>query len=371
MLPVQQPFRKKYLSSCPILKQIGMQSVIRVGILSYGMSGRVFHAPLFHVNPGYAMVKIMQRSASTAKVRYPYVSLVQDAEEIFNDPNIDLVLVNTPDHTHFEYTRRALEAGKHVVVEKPFVQEIGEGEELISLARRRGKVLTVFQNRRWEGDFLTIRSIIDNKLLGRLVEYEAHFDRFRNFIRDSWKENPDNKTGTLYNLGSHLVDQALVLFGMPDAVYADIRKQRTGSQVDDLFDLNLLYPSIKVTLKSSYLVREPGPRYLLHGTEGSFLKYGADPQEEALTRGHYPDEPDFGKEPPEKWGILNTTLQGLHFRGPVETLQGCYHEFYNQLYDTLVQGGEPAVKPEESLNVIRIIRAAYESAEKRCAILTK
>jgi scyllo-inositol 2-dehydrogenase (NADP+) len=348
-----------------------MKSKIRVGVLSYGMSGMVFHAPMLHVTPGFNMKKIMQRTGSTALDRYPYVEIVRDANEIMYDPDIDLVLVNTPDHTHYEYAKAALNAGKHVVIEKPFTQEISEGKELIELASKKGKILTVFQNRRWEGDFLTIRKIIEKKLLGRLVEFEANFNRFRNFIRDSWKEKPENKTGTLYNLGSHLVDQAIVLFGMPDAVYADIRKQRTGAQVDDLFDLNLIYPEIKVRLKGSYLTREPGPRYMLHGTEGSYVKYGTDPQEEALNNGHFPNEPDWGKECKENWGILNTYLNGLHYRGPIETIPGCYHEFYNQLYETIVNGKELAVKPEESLNVIRIIRAAYESCEKRCEILTK
>jgi len=344
---------------------------LRVGILSYGMSGKVFHCPLLHVNPGFQMKKIMQRSASDSLDRYPYVQLVRNAEEIFKDPEIDLVLVNTPDHTHYSYTKLALEAGKHVVVEKPFVHEVAEGEELIELARKKGRILTVFQSRRWEGDFLTIRDIIANGYLGRLVTYEAHFDRFRNYIRESWKEKPELKASTLYNLGSHLIDQVLVLFGTPEAVYADLRKQRTGSMVDDLFDLNLYYPDLKVTLKSSYLVREPGPRFMLHGTEGSYVKYGTDPQEEALTKGHYPDEPDWGKEPESNWGILNTTLKGIHFRGPVETLPGCYQEFYNLLYKTIVDGKELVVKPEESLKGIGIIKAAYESDERRSAILTK
>ena len=348
-----------------------MKPNLRIGILSYGMSGKVFHAPLLHVNPGYTISKIMQRSASDALERYPYLRIVKTADEIIQDPDIDIVLVNTPDHTHYDFTRAALEAGKHVVVEKPFVLEINQGTELIELAEKMGRVLTVFQNRRWEGDFLTIRKIIDQGLLGRLVEYEAHFDRYRNFIRDSWKEKPENNTGTLYNLGSHLIDQALVLFGIPDAVYADIRKQRTGALVDDLFDLNLLYPGIKVTLKCSYLVREPGPRFMLHGTEGSYVKHGADPQEEALTRGRYPDEPGWGTESEEKWGILNTTLNGLHYYGRIETLPGCYQNFYYELYDTLVNGAPLTVKPEESLAGIRIIRAAYESSGKGCAVLTK
>jgi scyllo-inositol 2-dehydrogenase (NADP+) len=345
-----------------------MNPVIRIGILSYGMSGKVFHAPLLHVNPGFAIASIMQRTGNSAHEKYPYAEIVRNAGDIIHDPKIDAVLVNTPDHTHYDFAREALEAGKHVVVEKPFVLDLKEGEALIELAEKKSKVLTVFQNRRWEGDFLTIRKIVEQKLLGHLVEFEAHFDRFRNFIRDSWKEKPENKSGTLFNLGSHLVDQAIVLFGMPSAVYADIRKQRTGAKVDDLFDLSLTYPEIKVTLKGSYLVREPGPRFILHGTEGSFVKYSTDPQEEALNAGHFPDEPGWGKEPEEKWGILNTTSGNLHFRGKIETLSGCYPEFYNRLYDTIVKGKELAVKPIESLNGIRIIKAAYESHEKQMAI---
>jgi scyllo-inositol 2-dehydrogenase (NADP+) len=344
-----------------------MKPVIHVGILSYGMSGKVFHAPLLHVDPGFAIRKIMQRSSNDALERYPYVEIVRNADDILHDPSIDLVLVNTPDHTHYDFASRALEAGKHVVVEKPFMLNVEEGEKLIGLAERKKKILTVFQNRRWEGDFLTIRRMLQEKMLGRLVEYEAHFDRFRNFIRDSWKEKPENNTGTLFNLGSHLVDQAIVLFGNPEAVWADIRKQRTGALVDDLFDLVLYYPDVKVTLKGSYLVREQGPRFLIHGTEGSFVKYGADPQEEALTAGRYPDEPGWGTEPEEKWGILNTTVGGLHYRGKIETLPGCYHQFYRELYASITEGRELAVKPQESLNGIRIIKAAHESSQRRAA----
>lgn len=348
-----------------------MSSVIRVGVLSYGMSGRVFHCPLLHVNKGYAMKKIMQRSSTDALERYPYVKIVQSVNEIMHDPDIDLVLVNTPDHTHFELTRAALEAGKHVVVEKPFVHETDEGLQLINLARDKGKILTVFQNRRWEGDFLTIRKVMDDGSLGRLVSYEAHFDRFRNFIRESWKEDPTVKASTLYNLGSHLIDQALVLFGMPEAVYADIRTERHESKVPDMFDLNLYYPKIKVTLKSSYLVKDPGPRYMLHGTMGSFIKYGLDPQEDMLVQGHYPDEPGWGKEPESFWGMLTTEANGESFRGTVETLPGNYPAFYQLLYETIVHGKDLAVKPEESLNGIKLIKAAFKSSQERCAILTK
>jgi len=348
-----------------------VKPVLNVGILSFGLSGRVFHAPILHVNPGFRIVKIMQRSADNAKEKYPYVKVVKEPNDIIKDSNIDVIVVNTPDHTHYEYTKASLEAGKHVVVEKPFVQDLTEGQLLIELALKKGRVLTVFQNRRWEGDFLTVKQIIHDKLLGRLVEYEAHLDRFRNFIRDSWKEKPEYHSGTLYNLGTHLVDQALVLFGMPEAVYADLRKMRTGALVDDLFDLSLFYPDLKVTLKGSYLVREPGPRFLLHGTEGSFVKYGNDPQEEALSEGRLPDEPDWGKDREENWGILNTTIEGESVRKKLETKAGVFHDFYNQLYDTILYEKEVAVKPEEALMAVKIIKLAYESAERRCAILTK
>ncbi len=345
-----------------------MKDILHVGLFSYGMSGRVFHAPLLHCNPNFALKKILQRKASDAKIRFPYVEIVRSAEELYNDPEIDLIVVNTPDHTHYEYARDALAAGKHVVVEKPFVLDVEDGKTLIELADKKGKILSVFQNRRWEGDFLTVQKIIKNQLLGRLVEYEAHFDRFRNYIRDSWKENPDNKTGTLYNLGSHLIDQVLILFGMPEGVYADIRKQRTNALVDDSFDLLLLYSDIKVILRGSYLVREPGFRFKLNGTEGSFVKYGTDPQEGALQAGRLPDEPDWGMEPEENWGLLNTTLNGVHFRGKVETIPGCYQEFYNNLFKAIIQNNELAVKPAESLNGIRIIRAAYESSNAKVAV---
>jgi len=345
-----------------------MNRTIRTGILSFGMSGRIFHAPLLCVLPGYEISKVCIRSGNPLPAVYSATTVVRTVEEVIEDPDIELVIVNTPDHTHFDFTRRALSAGKHVVVEKPFVLDIQQGEELIALAKKLGKLLTVYQSRRWEGDFMTVKKVIEGKLLGRLVEYEAHFDRFRNFIRDSWKEKPENNTSTLYNLGSHLIDQALVLFGMPQGVKADLRKMRTGAMVDDLFDLNLDYPGLKVTLKGSYLVREAGPRFALHGTDGSFVKTGTDPQEEALDAGRFPNEPGWGAESPEMWGTLNTEVGGLHFRGKVETLKGNYLGFYQELYQSITAGSAVPVDPKDSLNGIRIIRAACESNEKHCRI---
>jgi predicted dehydrogenase len=258
-------------------------------------------------------------------------------------------------------TRDALEAGKHVVVEKPFVRKSVEGEELLELAAKNGRMISVFQNRRWDGDFLTVKKIIQEGQLGRLVEYEAHFDRYRNYIQENkWKEIVGSGS-TLYNLGSHLIDQAMVLFGRPEYVYADIRTLRTGGKVDDAFTLMLGYPGVKVTLKASYLVSLPGPRYYLHGTQGSFLKYGCDPQEEALKKGRKPGGSDWGMEPESDWGILHTVSEGSGHPLKYESLAGNYPQYYNGIYRALSQGTEPPVTGEQALEVIRVIEAAFQS----------
>ena len=334
-------------------------------IVSYGMSGSIFHAPLLHAHRGFLLKTILQRNSNSALEKYPYVTVAKTYNELLSDKEIELIVVNTPDKTHFEFASRALDAGKHVIVEKPFTTTVSDGEKLIALAKEKGRLLSVFQNRRWDGDFLTVQKIMQQKLLGRLVEYEAHFDRYRNYIQDSWKESPEHQTGTLYNLGSHLIDQALVLFGMPEAVYADIRIMRTNGRVDDAFDLKLYYKDIKVTLKAGYLVREPGPKFLVHGTEGSFVKYGIDPQEEDLKQGRIPDEDGWGTEPESEWGVLNTNINGIHIRKKIETVAGGYIDYYSNIIDVVRKGAELAVKPEEALDVIRIIEASYRSSEKR------
>lgn len=341
-----------------------MTKVINVALSSFGMSSLVFHGPLLKVNPNFLISKILERTKELSKDIYPEATIVRNFDDIINDTNIDLVVVNTPDDSHYEYTKKALEAGKHVIVEKPFVQNIQQGEELIELARQKGLVLTVFQNRRWDGDFMTVKKVIEDGLLGRLVEFESHFDRYRNYIQpDTWKENPDTGAGITFNLGSHMIDQAIVLFGKPTAVDADIRIMRTDGKVDDYYDINLYYDKVKVKCKSSYLVREEGPRYILHGTNGSFLKWGIDPQEEQLKKGTLPGEGDWGEDVPEDWGVLNSEINGLHFEGAIETIPGDYRIFYNNLYRVLKNGEELFIKPEESLLGIKIIKAAFESSK--------
>jgi len=334
---------------------------IGVGLASFGMSGLVFHGPLLQANPAFKIVSILERSKDLASKKYPKAKIVRTYNELLEDDQIDLVIVNTPDPLHFEMCREALLAGKNVVVEKPFVHDSKQGQELINLAKERKLLLSVFQNRRWDSDFLTVRKILEKGLLGRLVEYEAHFDRYRNFIvEDTWKEDTGSGS-TIYNLGSHMIDQALVLFGKPESVYADIRILRTGGRVDDAFTLLLGYEGIKVTLKASYLVKEAGPRYYLHGTEGSFLKKGLDPQEEALKNGDLPTGNNWGMEAEEDWGILNTEAGGKPFRGKYESTPGHYGVYYNDIARALNKGTEPCVTAEHANLVIRIVEAALKS----------
>ena len=235
--------------------------------------------------------------------------------------------MNTPDQTHFEFAKKALQAGKHVVVEKPFTQSAAQAEELIALAREKGLMLTAYQNRRWDGDFLTVQEIVRKKTLGRLVDFESHFDRYRYAIQpDTWKEQANAGASLIYNLGSHMIDQALVLFGMPEAVTAHVRVVRSRGEADNWYDVRLHYRDLNVCTKGSYLVREVGPRYILHGTLGSFIKHGIDPQEDALNLGQSPVGPDWGKESQESWGLLNTEVN-VQRRVVVETKPGNYDTF--------------------------------------------
>ncbi|MGE5313175.1 MAG: Gfo/Idh/MocA family oxidoreductase [Acidobacteriota bacterium] len=346
-----------------------MNTPIRVALASYGMSGRVFHAPLLAQHPHFSIRRILRRSGSGPMPDDPGVRISTAYEELLADPDVDLIVVNTPDRFHYAMAKQALEAGKHVVVEKPFTQTVEQGLELIRLAEARQLLLTVFQNRRWDSDFLTVRKVIEEQLLGTLVEFESHFDRYRPLInRSSWKERSETGVGAVNNLGSHMIDQALILFGMPHAVTAHTAMVRPESEVEDWYDIRLHYPSVRVCLRSTYLARELGPRYTLHGTLGSFLKYGMDIQEAALTEGLLPGTPDWGREPEAQRGLLHTERNGSVVREFFETLPGNYMAFYDSVYETLVHGAPVAVRAEEALDVIRIITAVHQSADERRTI---
>ncbi|CAN5428960.1 Gfo/Idh/MocA family oxidoreductase [soil metagenome] len=335
---------------------------ICTAILSYGMSGEVFHAPLLAVHPGFNLKTILQRTSDKAREHHPSVKVLRSIDDIVSDSEIELVIVNTPNETHYDFTVKMLEAGKHVVVEKPFTNTTAEGLKLIALAAKKKKILSVFQNRRWDGGFLTLKKVLTSGMLGKVVEFEVHYDRFRNFISpNTWKEEPGPGSGILYNLGSHMLDQVLVLFGKPESVSAKIGIQRPGGKVDDYYDLRLSYNELNVIVKSSYLVREPGPSYTVHGVNGSFVKYGIDPQEEALKLHQSPGTPGWGTEPEKFWGKLNTDINGLHYKGHIETLPGNYIGFYQNIYEAIREEKELAVTAQQALDVIRLIEAAIKS----------
>jgi scyllo-inositol 2-dehydrogenase (NADP+) len=343
---------------------------IGTALLSFGMSGEVFHGPLLDAHPGFDIKAVYHRKTSKKTAhKFP---VVYSMDEILSNNLIQLVVVNTPNNTHFQYTADALKAGKHVIVEKPFSVTTAEAEELISIAKKHDRVLTVYHNRRWDGSFLTVQKILNEKLLGRVVEFELHYDRYRNYIEaDTWKEEPAEGTGILYNLGSHMLDQVLRLFGMPEYVDARMGTQRTGGKIPDYYDIRITYPGMNVIVKSSYLVREPGPMYRINGTEGSFVKYGIDPQEQALKDKKIPGTAGWGTEPREWWGKINTTVNGLHVQGEIETLPGNYLEFYQNVYNAIIHKKDVDVKAQQARDVIMLIEACIESSRAMKAVKVK
>ncbi len=346
---------------------------INVGLVGYGMGGRIFHAPLINYVPGLHLHSIREtRDERIAHARqyYPDVNIVPDALDIFSDPEIDLAVLAVPNKFHYELAMEALRQDKHVIVEKPFTVTSAEADKLIEEAEKRNKILSVYQNRRFDSDFLTVRRVLKNGKLGRLVEYEAHYDRFRNSLRPStWKEEGTPGTGLLYDLGSHLIDQAQQLFGVPQAVTAFLDSQRDNSRIPDSFEVILHYNGVKVTLKSGMLVKAPLPKYILLGTHGAFVKYGEDVQEATLNEGKKSlSESDWGEEPPENWGILHYEKDGETIRESVESTPGNYAGFYENVRDAVQGGGELFVTPGQARNTIRIIELAQQSNNEKRTI---
>lgn len=346
-----------------------MSKIINTGIIGFGLSGRVFHAPFIHSHPGFHLIKINERHHHHSKEIYPYVKVVRDHKELLADRSIDLIIVATPNIYHYPMSRECLLAGKHVVIEKPFTPSSGEAEELIRLSGETGKKIFVYQNRRWDGDFLTIRKLISEGVLGKIKHYEAHFDRYSPEIKhDAWRDRDLPGGGILFDLGAHLIDQALYLFGYPEGVLADIRYERDGSPVDDYFDLKLLYHDKEIVLKAGMMVSDPGPRFIVKGTKAIFTKYGIDTQEALLKTGEMPVSNNWGKENSRFWGKLES-LQGPSPEiSHVATENGDYMGFYNNVYEVLTQNFSILVSPEEARDVIFIIEKAFESNRKKQTI---
>ena len=343
---------------------------INVGIIGFGNSGQTFLAPFIAANPGFNLKKISTADtakAEKAKTVYPGAKVVSHADEIINDPDIDLVLIGSPNTSHLSLTRQALLAGKHVVVEKPFTVTSAEADELIALAKKQDRILTVHHNRRFDSGHNTVKRVIVSGRLGTLVEYEVHYDRFRRELRPgAWREKPLPGSGILYDLGAHLIDGALDLFGTPEAVTCMMLTQRPGLEVEDNFEIILNYPGLKVTLKGGMLVKVAGPVYTLYGVHGTFIKYGMDVQEEALKKGLKPGSAGWGVEPEEIWGRLTTEEKGKDVTRTIESEAGRYQDYFQNVYDAIANGAELIVRPEQARQTIRVIELAFLSnSEKR------
>lgn len=331
--------------------------MLNVALIGFGLSGRYLQAPFFETNPNFNL-KTIASNSQNPKEYFPNVNVAKSLAEVLADDFIDLVSICSPSATHFEYAKKTLLANKNVLVEKPFTATIQEAEELIALSKTQGKILTIFQNRRFDSDFMTVKKVIDGGFLGEIHSFEIHFNRFKPVLNPKkWKETVSPANGILYDLGSHIIDQVITLFGFPKHVWGQTFTQRENSEIDDAFDIKLDYGKLKVTLKSSLLVREDTPRYIIHGKKGSFNKYGIDVQEDHLKAGMMPQDVNFGIEPTAQSGILHTEMNGLIFKGTVETEKGNWALLFQNLHDVIVDGKELLIKPEEVLEQIRIIEA--------------
>jgi predicted dehydrogenase len=355
-----------------------LSSPIATGVIGYGLGGSVFHAPFISAVPTLRLDAIVQRSGNQAATAWPGTRILRSVEELLADTAIKLVVVSTPNPTHFAMARQALQAGKNVVIDKPFTTTSAQARELIDLAKAKELTLIPFHNRRWDGDFLTLRQLLAEQRLGRLVTFDSHFDRFRPIPRENtWKEVGDPSNGMLFDLGPHLLDQALFLFGMPDSLMADIRKDRDQTDIEDAFDITLYYPKLRAHISASYLACDASPRFLLHGTHGSFRKFGLDPQEPACVAGQRPPklpgtENDWLAEPEKNWGTLTIAPDPAHpanlITQPVPTVRGDYRNFYVNVADVLLGRAQPAITSEDGYNVIRLLELARESSRVRQAV---
>src|SRR5438034_1314926 len=339
--------------------------MLKVGLVGFGFAGKTFHAPVIRVVQGLRLTTIVQRSGGDAPdPRYADVEFVRGVDELLTRA-IDLVVIATPNASHHPIAKQCLLAGRHVVIDKPFTTTVAEAEELVQLGVAKRRVLSVYQNRRYVGDFVTLRQLLSDGALGRVTTFESHFDRFRPELRPSaWREQPQPGSGIWFDLGAHLLDQALVLFGIPEAISADIRIEREGAAAADAFDVTLRYPHMRTLLRGSMLAAAPGPTFAVHGTKGSYIKYGLDPQEAALKAGREPDEPDWDAEPSELYGELT----GPEDTRTIPTIPSSFTHYYENVRDAILGKAQLAVTPEQARNVIRGLELAVASSQQRCVL---
>jgi len=348
----------------------GSEAEIKVAIVGFGLAGRVFHAPFVQAVPGLRLSYITQRGSNEALAAYPDVTILRSFEDALTS-DADLIVIATPDDTHYPFAKRCLEAGKHAVVDKPFCASSEEAHSLGMLAAERSLILAPYQNRRWDGDFLTVRKLIEQEAVGRLVTLESHFDRFDPVPKKhSWREHRHSADGLLFDLGSHLVDQMLSLLGLPAKISASVRKDRDRSEVEDAFDIVLHYPRLLASCHSSLVACDASPRFLLHGIKGSFKKSGLDPQEGALVAGGQvpplSSTDDWLEEDESHWGLLTVASDSADPKGltttKVKTLPGDYRGFYANVRDAIRGHAPLAVTPNDGFRLIKMLELARESS---------
>jgi predicted dehydrogenase len=343
------------------------QKEIKVGLVGYGKAGEFFHAPIITTIPGFKLTKVVERHSQRSKEKYPWITVVKNFDEILRDDQIELVVIATPNWLHFEMAHKALNAGKHVIVDKPFTVTTKEAEGLIETAKKLDRILTVYHNRRWDGGFLTINKILNEGWIGNVNRFEVRFERNRPEVKQElWRETGRQGSGVLYDIGSHLLDQAFQLFGKPKTIKADIRLERKGTKADDFFEIILKHHNgVTSYLKAGMLVKEKNPHYFLQGDLGTYTKFERDPQEDMVKRGKTPLDRDWGMEPASRWGFLDSKAPGLKYFGKVETIKGSYESFYNNVYGAIREGKELAVKPEDAKDVIHAIELAVQSNREK------
>jgi predicted dehydrogenase len=343
-----------------------MSDNIRVGLIGYGYASKTFHAPLIVGTPGMELAAVSSSDETKVHADWPNMPVVSDPHHLFNDPDIDLIVVPTPNDTHFPLAKAALEAGKHVVVDKPFTVTLSQARELDALAKSRGLLLSVFHNRRWDSDFLTLKTLLADGTLGEVAYFESHFDRFRPQVRNRWREQAGVGSGIWYDLGPHLIDQALNLFGLPVSLTVDLAQLRPGAQATDYFHAVLAYPQRRVVLHGSLLAAAESARYIVHGTRGSYIKYGLDPQEDRLKAGERLPQEDWGYDMRD--GVLTLAQGEVMAEQTLLTVPGNYPAYYAAIRDALTGHGENPVPAAQAIQVMELIELGMESAKKRATL---
>lgn len=334
-------------------------SVIKTAVVGFGLSATVFHIPFIQASAAFELVAVSSSQSDSVRRTLPEVTVYDSATIMIEDSAAELIIITAPNNVHYSLAHLALSHNRHVIIEKPFMTSVEQGEKIVALAQLQNKVLAVFHNRRWDGDYLTVKQLINSGQLGEVKYFESHFDRFRPVVQQRWREQPGEGAGVLYDLGPHLIDQVLDLFGMPEAVTARCLVTREHAEVTDFFNLWLHYPDKEVVLQSSPYAAAPICRFHIQGTQASYLKLGLDPQEGLLKQGAVPKDPNWCAESAEDYGVLHSADGHV----VVPTLMGGYQHFFANLADTIMGKADLIVTPQQALDSLKIIELAIRSSE--------